>query len=149
MSAEGWAIIIGAVFVGVAKIVSMVLDYRREQAKILRDAVIAEKVAGVAMQAQVAARKAEEVKKTLVETTAANDQQLSEIAKTGKDTHMLVNSAMGAQKRLLAVTSRAKATITNEAMDMAAADAAEADLREHEAKQNRLDSQDRAAEEKR
>jgi hypothetical protein len=65
---------------------------------------------------------------------------LTSIKNTTDGTHMLVNSAMGAQKKLLAVTARAKAAITEDQTDIAAAVAAETDLADHEKKQGALDA---------
>lgn len=49
--------------------------------------------------------------------------------------HALGNSQMGAQKRLLATTARAKAHITKDEIDIKAADNAEKELTAHEARQ--------------
>ena len=48
--AEAYTVIIGAIFLGFAKIASMILDYRREQAKIKRDDLAAAAVADVKMK---------------------------------------------------------------------------------------------------
>lgn len=53
--------------------------------------------------------------------------------------HALGNSQMGAQKRLLAVTARAKAHITNDPIDVKAAEAAETELASHEVRQASAD----------
>jgi hypothetical protein len=59
--------------------------------------------------------------------------------RVGISTHMLVNSAMGAQLRLTAETARSKADITQEPIDLTAAVIAERLLREHQQKQQRAD----------
>lgn len=86
-----------------------------------------------------AASKAEEVRKNLETINAAHTVQLDAIARTGEETHALVNSAMGEQKRLLAITARAKSDITNDPIDIAAATAAEEAYNKHIARQEQLD----------
>ncbi len=54
-------------------------------------------------------------------------------------THMLVNSAMGAQLRLTAETARSKADITQSPVDLTAAATAERLLAEHAEKQRAAD----------
>ncbi len=90
--------------------------------------------------AEEAAAKVNEVKVALVDTTAMTDEKLDSIVKTGTAIHTLVNSAMGEQKRLLAVTSRAKADLTRDPVDIVAAEVAEQSHREHVKKQSRLDA---------
>ena len=65
---------------------------------------------------------------------------MREIAKVGEATHMLVNSAMGAQLRLHADTARAKADITHDKIDIVAAETAEKLLAEHIKKQQQVDA---------
>lgn len=96
ISAEGWSIIVAAVFVGAAKIVSMVLDYRREQAKINRDLAAAEKVA--------------EVKKSLDDATEAvaqhavvQDETMKSFGEKLEVVHIATNSMKDA---LVAVTEK-------------------------------------------
>ncbi len=85
------------------------------------------------------AKAVNEVKETLRESTAAQDEKFDGITKTGEDIHTLVNSSFGAQLKLHAETARAKADITNTAEDKAVADLAEQMLREHQAKQRTVD----------
>jgi hypothetical protein len=65
--------------------------------------------------------------------------RLDKLAKVGEATHMLVNSAMGAQLKLHADTARAKSDITGQPADIAVANLAEKMLAEHVAKQAALD----------
>lgn len=90
--------------------------------------------------AKRAADKVQVVAEKLDETTTVQTEKLVEIAKVGEATHTLCNSAMGAQKRLLAATARAKYEVTGSEVDRVAAEFAEADLRAHEAKQAIVDS---------
>jgi hypothetical protein len=69
--------------------------------------------------------------------TVARSQARAE--RIGISTHMLVNSAMGAQLRLTAETARSKADLTREPVDLTAAVIAERLLREHQEKQQRAD----------
>lgn len=68
LSAEGWTLVIGAVFFGVMRVFSMWLDYNREIAKAARDAATAAKV--------------EDVKTQLTRTDATTAQKLNEVART-------------------------------------------------------------------
>lgn len=70
----------------------------------------------------------------------ATDTKLEGIRKTGEATYHLSNSAMEEQKRLLAVTARAKAGVTNDPVDIAAAEVAEEAYQKHHAKQDQLDA---------
>lgn len=47
MDANFWVLVIGAIFLGLAKLWSMWLDYKREQAKIIRDEATAAEVNAV------------------------------------------------------------------------------------------------------
>jgi hypothetical protein len=87
-----------------------------------------------------AAIKVEEVRVSLQRETALAALKLDEIAKVGQATHMLCNSAMMAQKRLLAVSARALASKTGTPEDNLAADVAEKELRDHTAKQAAVDA---------
>ena len=60
-----------------------------------------------------------------------------------RDTHTLVNSQMGAQKKLLADVTAAKAAITKTPEDKQAAADAWKDWQDHVAKQNRVDDEHR------
>ena len=103
----------------------------REDARMARSAEI------------LAAVKVKEVKTTLEESTAAFGSQLDSIAKTGQDTHVLVNARMGAQLKLNMIATRRLADMTKgqpggEA-DEEAAKLAESLYREHEKKQAIVD----------
>lgn len=80
------------------------------------------------------------VRKTLEVTSDITDGKLEDIKKTGEMTYHLSNSAMQEQKRLLAVTARAKADISKDPVDMAAADVAEEAYNTHKRKQDQLTS---------
>ena len=87
--AEGYAVVIGAVFLGLTQLWSMWLSYKRELAKIARDELAAAKVEEVRVAAvdlkdhQEAARveaavKAEEVKADLKADTVKQNEHLSQ-----------------------------------------------------------------------
>jgi hypothetical protein len=99
-----------------------------------------------AERAKVAAVKVDEVKQDLQSTDAKQDAKLDEITKTGDAIHTLVNSAMGQQLKVAAVALRRIADITKHPDDAAAAELAEKGLREHEVKQQVVDSGDKIAE---
>lgn len=63
--------------------------------------------------------------------------QLTAIAVTGELTHKLANSAMLEQKKLVAVSARAKADVTKDAVDIASAKAAEKIYSDHAARNGR------------
>jgi len=86
---------------------------------------------------------AKQVATTLETTVAKQDEKLTSIAKTGRDTHTLVNSNMGVQLRLNAELSRWKANETKLQIDKDAADLAEKLLDEHLAKQATVDERDK------
>lgn len=78
-----------------------------------------------------------EVKETLAQSNTETASKLNSIAAVGDMTHALVNSAMLEQQRLLAVTARAKADITQDPVDLAAAETAENAYQEHAAEQRK------------
>jgi hypothetical protein len=67
-------------------------------------------------------------------------RKLNSIQKTGETVHTLVNSNMGTQLKLNAISLRRLATITNNPVDVDAAMLAEKLLKEHEAKQAVVDA---------
>lgn len=67
-------------------------------------------------------------------------RKLNAIAKTGEQVHTLVNSNMGTQLKLNAISLRRLATITNDPVDVDAAMLAEKLLKEHDAKQAAVDA---------
>ncbi len=93
----------------------------------------------VAKVATDAATNADQVRRQLRETTAEQSKALEGIAAVGEKTHMLVNSAMGAQLKLGAETARALADLQPTPEHIAAADLAERTLAEHRAKQSIVD----------
>lgn len=78
--------------------------------------------------------KVEEVKHVLSTVTASTNTQLAAIAETGEKVHKLCNSAMMEQKKLVAVSARAKADVTKDAVDLAMATAAEKMYTDHVAR---------------
>lgn len=102
IAAEGWVLIIGAIFLGLTnllvKLRSMHLEYEREQAKIARDAEAAVKVA--------------EVKKTLETATKATDEKLAAVASDAK----VVRAATQAMAHVT-VEESVKAGVRNDKLD--------------------------------
>lgn len=64
------------------------------------------------------------------------NRKVSKIVKTGDDVHTLVNSAMGAQLKLNAVSTQRLAMMTHSPVDVEAAALAEKALKEHQARQS-------------
>lgn len=119
IDASGWALIIGAVFLGLTQIATMHFSYKRDQ---------------------LAAKKVEAVKVALEASGKATDKKLDAIAEVGDATHTLVNNNMGIQLKLNAVTLRRLAGITKKTGDREAAIAAEKLYAEHMAKQAVVDA---------
>lgn len=67
--------------------------------------------------------------------------KLGKIAKVSDQTHTLVNSAMGYQLQLNAVSTRRLAILTNSPVDVQAAALAERALKEHEDRQEIVDNE--------
>jgi len=70
LDANGWILIIAAVALGIDRIVSLVLSYKRDQAKIARDQLVADRV--------------EEVKKETVKNSRRVRRQTDNVAKEVK-----------------------------------------------------------------
>jgi hypothetical protein len=146
-------LVIGAVFLGVAKLYSMYLDNQREQAKIARDVITASKVEDVRKEAATAAKVVAEVKTTLEDTVqkqddhaTAADAKLKAIADTSSEnhsiavsTHTLVNNKMGLQLQRFANLSQRMADLTGEDGDKTAAKEAQDMYAEHMDKQAIVD----------
>ncbi len=105
-----------------------------------------ERAVSAAVKAEERAVSVEDVRTTLKANNKATAHTLQGIAevgqasqKTGEATHMLVNSAMTEQKRLLAVTSEALAKEKPTPANIAGAQLARQQYDEHVAKQSRLD----------
>lgn len=94
----------------------------------------------LARMAQRAARKVEEVKTTLSETTKETDKKLDSIARVGEMTHDLCNSAMLEQKRMHMVKCEAAAQETPSAVNIAEARVAKETYDEHKSKQEQMDA---------
>lgn len=158
ISAEGYCMILVALFVGIMQVANLIVGYLRERAKIARENQIADKVAEVAAEtakvklaaeaaarlvAEVAVKTAivakkqdlaveavHEVKDTLLNTVNSQDEKLAGIAQTA---HKLVNSALSVQLRANVVSLRRIAELTKHPDDVEAVVNAEALYREHEA----------------
>lgn len=92
------------------------------------------------ISAERAAKKTEEVAKTLKESDVHITRQLDKIEKTGEGTHTLVNSNMEIQLTLNAGNARFRADTTGRPEDIEAADKAEQLLKEHKEKQGFVDA---------
>lgn len=143
IDASGYAIIIGAVFLGITQIVGMVLAYYRERDKVERDKVVAAKVEEVKAEATKAAVKVVEVKADLRAVATRQDQKLTSIQEVGNANHALLNSGHEAQLKLGAELSRWKADHEGSEENLIAADKAEKLYQDHVAKQAKVDT-DRA-----
>lgn len=107
-----------------------------------------EKVAEVAITAEGAAKLVAQVATTADEATRDTAAKLDGLALVADKTHSLVNSNMGTQLRISAVALRRIADLTNEGEDKNIADAAEALLAEHLAKQAQADARRPSVKEK-
>jgi hypothetical protein len=85
-----------------------------------------------------AADKAEKVRTDLLESNVNVAGQLAQLQNTADDTHILVNNAMAVQLKLTAEKARRVAQLTKNPIDIAEADAADAALKEHLARQDRV-----------
>lgn len=119
-------------------------DARAAEAKAQADRVAAEKAEA---DRRATASKVEDVKRALVATNTQSAQErqdildhVMEVKKTGDTTHALVNAAMTAQLKNVAVLSRWKADQTRDPEDVKAADLAEKAHAEHESKQEALNA---------
>lgn len=133
IDATGWAVIITAVFLGIGKIVTMVLDHYKEQARIVREEAVAAKVEEARVQAAKTAVKVEEVKTTLTETSSIADGKLDKI-------HTLVNSAMGTQLETVAIALRRLAEGNPSKENLEAAKLADEKWSVHKDKQSTVDN---------
>src|SRR5678816_499543 len=98
-------------------------------------------------RAKKAEVKVEEVKTTLETNTTHTDEKLADIAKQASDTHSLVNSGSLVQLKINERSARRLAGITKDPEDIKDLEAAERMVREHEAKQAKVD-ENRSAPEK-
>ena len=92
------------------------------------------------LRAREATVKVEEVKVAAVEVKSVLKENTKTVGRKLDVIHGLVNSQMLAQKKLLAVTARAKAAITNSKADLEAAETAEEDYKHHEQAQEASDA---------
>jgi hypothetical protein len=89
--------------------------------------------------ADAAATKAERVAEVAAQSVAKVDHQNAVILDVANKTHTLVNSQMGQQLMLYATTARTLANLTHDPAHLAAADAADLKLAEHQLKQSVVD----------
>ena len=82
----------------------------------------------------------QEVKHTLEESTSKTEKKLDSIEKTGEESHVLVNSNMGASLETIALLSRKVADETKLTADIAIADSAERKFQEHLERQAIVDA---------
>jgi hypothetical protein len=155
LEAQGLALLITAICVGVGGIatgiVTLVVGYldrkatrlekdeERKQATAKELRMEARQDAQARAVAEVA-RKAEDVKKTLAESTTATATKLDGIAKTSDAIHILTNNNMGEQLKLNMDLARWKADQGTDPDHIAAAEAAEKKYREHMEKQAVVDA---------
>jgi hypothetical protein len=91
--------------------------------------------------ARRAAVKVEGVRRTLEANTASTEVRLDDLATVAKATHLLVNSKMSVQLDANRIMARRLADLTKDPADEAAAELAERDYGEHQAKQAAVDAQ--------
>jgi hypothetical protein len=129
VSDEVWLSAIAAIVTVVTMANTLVLSIMAQRTK---NAVVQ-----TAANAAVAVR---EVKTTLQDNTTKVDDKLDGLTRLAEATHVLVNSAMGAQLKLNAETSRFKADTTGDPIDIAAAELAEHTWADHVLKQKAVDA---------
>lgn len=81
IDANGWAIIIGAIFMGLVQVGQMVIAYFREKAKIERENLIADRVALVAEKQESTIKATVEVKEALKQTSEAHTDAMDTLGK--------------------------------------------------------------------
>jgi hypothetical protein len=108
-----------------------------------KQAIAAERAEVAVTKVAEVAVKAQEVKKTLSESTEAITGKLDGIAKVGEATHILVNNNMAIQLRISAAALRRIARSPEASPDdQTAAQLAEEALAEHLRKQKELDAKE-------
>ena len=158
LDSMGWQTVCQALIAGIVTIILAIIGARTKKAvettakeaakkvvevvntvkKTSDDAAI--QVAEVKVATDDAAKKVAEVKIAFEENNCDVNRKLDAIAETNQAVHTLVNSAMGEQKKLLAVTARSLADRTHSESDQQIADMAEKELAQHVAKQSIVDS---------
>jgi len=116
IEAGGWVMIIGAVFLGMTQVTSLVLQF-------------------------MSGRKVEAVRTDLAINTLSNSQKLDGVVSTNKQIHTLVNSNMGVQLKVNVVLAWRIYALTKDPEDLKAAQLAENYLKDHEIKQGVVDKQ--------
>jgi len=113
MTASDWVVIIGAIFLGVTQVLSMVLDYLRAKNVAAKVETVADKAALVADKVQLVAETATavqeataaaaaDVKSTLQDHQQAADAQLKDVAAKLEEVHRATN---GLTDRLVETTA--------------------------------------------
>lgn len=118
IDATGIAVIIGAIFLGVTQVVTMVLAYFREKDKIARDKIVAQKVEQVAVKQE--------------EDGKATAEKLDGIADIGHKAHDLANSETLARKKKYAEKCAAMAKVTGKPEDIREAELSSEEYLEHQ-----------------
>ncbi len=113
MSAEGIGIVIGAVFIGLVQMLTLILQYFRERDQKERDAAVAARVEEVRTQAVVAAKKVEQVRvqaevntgkvEEIKVMTTAQNKVLDAVIEKVEQVHLATNSLTD---RLVASTDK-------------------------------------------
>jgi hypothetical protein len=93
----------------------------------------------VAVEAKQVAVRVAEVAKVAADGADRADRKADENLAITKDVHTLVNSQMGQQLMLFAITARTLANLTNNPAHIKTADEADAKLAEHQARQATVD----------
>jgi hypothetical protein len=101
-----------------------------------------EEAAAAASAAQKVAQKVETVVDVTAKSVDKVDKQNAVILDVAIKTHTLVNSQMGQQLMLYAITARTLANLTKDPVHISAADAAEEKLKEHQLKQAVVDNKE-------
>ncbi len=111
LDANGWAFVIGAFFVGVFQVLTIILNYLRERVKIERDNLVADRVeevrlrqVTVAREVATVARKQEESSLDLQEAIKAKNEKLEAIAENVEVVHKATNKI---KDELMASTDKA------------------------------------------
>jgi type II secretory pathway pseudopilin PulG len=89
-----------------------------------------------------AEQKAEHVAEVAAETAQTTQEQNAQILKTTDKVHVLVNSQMGQQLMMYAITARTLANLTKDPEHIKAADEADKKLAQHQLRQSLVDDKE-------
>ncbi len=140
------AVIIGAVGIVLVQLLTIVINYLREDAKIKRE--LAMELAKIKREQELADRvesvreQAEQAARLLKASNIANAKQLNDIAVVGQKTHDLCNSAMLEQKRIYMVKCQASASADATPANIAEARASTEAYEEHKKKQATMEAKE-------